>query len=390
VSVLNQIAPLADVLGQPAVSPRRLLGTPRRLLHVFPNFNVGGAQVRLISLAEGLGDGFEHTVMALNGRYEASTLLPPRAAVRLYGEPPSGNTLLARLKAFKRTLDEFRPDLLLTYNWGAIEVAMANLLGRTPHLHMEDGFGPEEAVRQIRRRVWTRRLVLGVRSHVVVPSVNLQDIAVGEWGLSHRRVHFIPNAIAPRLHASRSIETLGLDLPSKRPRIVWAGALRPEKNPLRLLRAFAPIKDEAVLLVLGSGPESETMLREARRLNLGTSLRLLGRRTDIRDIVMQSHLVALSSDTEQMPLVVLEAMDAGLPVAACDVGDVRRMVALENRPFITALNEEALGAAMKTLVGDANLRARIGEANRRRIRSHYTLPIMIETYSALLNRMSRS
>ncbi len=360
---------------------------PRRLLHVFPSFDVGGAQMRFAALAEGLGAGFHHDVLSLSGSYEASALVPPGAPVALLGPSPREPTLMRRLGAYRAQLAERRPDILLTYNWGAMEVALANRLGRVPHIHMEDGFGPEETTRQIGRRVWGRRLALG-RSQMAVPSRTLELLALRTWRMDPRRVHHIPNGVAPRLRSGRTLEELGLDLPSGAPVVVWAGALRPEKNPLRLLRAFGPIKDEALLLVIGSGPERDALLREAERLELGSSLRLLGRRTEVRDIVMQCQVLALSSDTEQMPLVVLEAMDSGLPVAACDVGDVRRMVAAENRPFVTPVAVEALTAALRTLVRDAALRARIGAANRRRVREVYTLASMVEAYAALFERVS--
>jgi len=360
---------------------------PRRLLHVFPTFGVGGAQVRFTALAAALGSRYHHTVMALRGGYEAQALLAPHAPVRIEDPPPMAADLPRRLRCYRRLLDEHKPDLLLTYNWGAVELALANLIGGAPHLHMEDGFGPEEASRQLRRRVWMRRVALA-RSQVVVPSVTLQTIATETWGLDPRRVHYIPNGIPPKLHPATLLEDLLPDLPAGAPRIVWTGALRPEKNPLRLLRAFAPLKHAAVLLVVGSGPEEPAMRAEAAALGLGDRVRFLGRRADARDLIMQCHVLALSSDTEQMPLVILEAMDAGLPVAACDVGDIRRMVAPENRPFLTARDDAALGRALAALVDNAGLRFIIGQANRKRLRAVYSLPPMIEAYGALFERLT--
>ena len=297
---------------------------PPHLLHVFPSFDIGGAQVRFAALVKAFGGRYRHSVISRSGRYAAAALLERQAPVA-FEQAGWAQNPWRRLRVYRADLRRLQPDLLLTYNWGAVEFALANL-GRIPHLHMEDGFGPEETRRQLPRRVWTRRLALA-RSTVVVPSETLLRLALETWRLSPRRVRHIPNAVAPQARFATALQDLGLHLPSGRPRIAWAGALRPEKNPVRLLRAFAPLRERASLIVIGDGPEREAVLAEAARLGLGDSLQLAGRRTDSRDLIMQCDMLALSSDTEQMPLVVLEAMDAGLPVASVDVGDVRCMLA---------------------------------------------------------------
>ena len=87
----------------------------------------------------------------------------------------------------------------------------------------------------------------------------------------------------------------------------------------------------------------EAARAEADSLSIGPAVRFLGRREDVRDILMQCDILALSSDTEQMPLVVLEAMDAGLPVASTAVGDVKYMVCEENQPYIVQGSAPELG-----------------------------------------------
>lgn len=357
------------------------------LVHVYPSFSIGGIQVRFAALAGELGERFRHTVLSLSGGYEAAALIPADAPVRYVAPPPPARSLATRIGRHRTMLAALRPDLLLTYNWGAMEVVLANALVGLPHIHLEDGFGPEEAMRQFPRRIWTRRIALA-RSQVIVPSHTLQTIATRIWRLDSRRVQHIPNGVAPLAEYRTPLSGLGLGLPVGVPLIVWAGALRPEKNPLRLLRAFAPLKDRAVLLLIGDGPERGAILEEAARLGLGRRLHLLGHRTDTRDIIMQCQVLALSSDTEQMPFAVLEAMEAGLPIAATDVGDIREMVAEANRPFIVRPCDNALGGAIAALVADAPLRARIGQANRARQGELYTLPKMVEAYGAAFDRMS--
>ena len=260
------------------------------------------------------------------------------------------------------------------------------MFSRTPHVHMEDGFGPDEVHRQFARRILARRVALS-RSQVVVPSIKLKEIAAGTWRLNMRSVHYIPNGIEPRDTYATPIDSLGLALPPDLPRIVWAGALRREKNPIRLLRAFAPIKDKAVLLLIGEGPEREAVEQEAERLSLGPQLRLLGYRKDARDLIMQCQVMALSSDTEQMPLVILEAMDAALSIVSTDAGDIRHMVAAQNRPFITPPSDAEFGMALQVLVADQALRTRIGLANQARLREAYTVGKMVSAYTALFDRM---
>lgn len=354
------------------------------LLHVFPSFNIGGAQVRFAALAAGMAGRFRHTVISLSGNYDAAALIAPDAPVAYAPPPSSEGPLIERLNRLHTWLTALRPDLLLTYNWGAMEVALANNLAGLPHVHMEDGFGPEEVTRQFPRRVWARRLGLS-NCQVIVPSRTLQAIATDTWRLRPDRVRYIPNGVSEAPARSCSADAMVLGLPRETPRIVWVGALRAEKNPLRLLRAFAPLKERAVLLVVGDGPQRGPITDEAARLELNGSLRLIGPSTDTRRIIMGADILALSSDTEQMPFAVLEAMSAGLPIASTDVGDVRNMVAPENAPFIVPICDAALGAALQTLAQDGALRARIGAANRARQQDRYNLPGMIEAHTAVFD-----
>jgi glycosyltransferase involved in cell wall biosynthesis len=356
---------------------------PLHILHVFPTFRIGGAQMRFVELAKGFGEAFAHTVIALDGAYDAARFLPPGLRITLGGMPSKAGSLPKRLGRYRAGIAAHAPDLLVTYNWGAIEWAMANFAGGVGHIHIEDGFGPEEAVRQFRRRVWTRRLTL-CRSQVIVPSLTLQALARDVWRLDPARVHYIPNGIPARDPAAPRAALP--ELPAGRPRIVWAGAVRREKNLPRLLDAFAPLRDDAFLIVAGEGPELEPARRQAEALFLGGSILFLGRREDVRDILPHCDLMALSSDTEQMPLVVLEAMEAGLPLAATGVGDVLHMVSDANRPYIVNKSDTALGHAMRALVADAGLRHAVGTANRRRFLQDYQAEAMIAAYAALFRR----
>src|SRR5581483_4227165 len=98
------------------------------------------------------------------------------------------------VRQFIGALKELRPDVLVTSNWGTIEWAAANRFGRIPHIHMEDGFGPDEAAGQMTRRIMARRFLLR-RATTVVPSLRLLSIARDVWLLPQKRIFYVPNGV---------------------------------------------------------------------------------------------------------------------------------------------------------------------------------------------------
>jgi glycosyltransferase involved in cell wall biosynthesis len=352
----------------------------RRLLHVFSTFAVGGPQVRFCTIAEHLGPGWHHDIVAMDGNLACRERLSPHLSVGFpLAEVRKGETL-GNVWRFQRALRAWRPDLLVTYNFGAIEWAMANLLARRPHVHIEDGFGPEERERQLPRRVWLRRLALR-RATVAVPSQTLWRIATKIWRLDSTRVRYVPNGIfLPRFAADR-----GPDRTGEGPVIGTVAALRPEKNLSRLLHAFALVRRDrpARLVIVGDGPERRALEALAKTLGVAEWTDFAGHMAETAPAYKTFDVFALSSDTEQMPLSVLEAMASGLPVAATDVGDVAAMLAEANRPFVTALDPAALAEAMKKLLDRPDLRAALGAANRARADREYDEAAMLRGYATL-------
>jgi glycosyltransferase involved in cell wall biosynthesis len=93
-------------------------------------------------------------------------------------------------------------------------------------------------------------------------------------------------------------------------------------------------------------------------------------------------IFALSSDTEQMPLSVLEAMAASLPVVATAVGDVAQMVSDQNRDYVVPA--QAFAAALARLVDDAAARRGIGLANEKKARENFDENVMAAQYAVLI------
>jgi glycosyltransferase involved in cell wall biosynthesis len=279
---------------------------------------------------------------------------------------------------------------MLTYNWGTTEWAMANnIVGICAHVHFESGFGPDESPRrQLWRRVMTRRLLLTKCKHIVVPSMTLQDVASRVWRISADRLIYLPNGVAClRFARPADASTLAaLSIPDGAPIVGTVAVLRPEKNLLRLIRVFAAIPSEldARLVIVGEGPEGPTLRAAAAKAGLSDRIIFAGHLSDPATILGRFDVFVLTSDTEQMPNAVLEAMAAGRAVVTTDVGDTKFMLSPENAPFAVPLEDEAaLSHAIARLLTDQALTARIGEANRRRAESHFSLDKMVADYEKL-------
>src|SRR5688500_14891984 len=100
------------------------MGEPPHLLHVFSTFVPAGPQVRTVQLIAAFGDRFRHSIVAMDGRTQARELLPAGSSVRFLPAPPKAGSLRTALRLRKLLLAE-RPDLLLTYNFGAIDALLA-------------------------------------------------------------------------------------------------------------------------------------------------------------------------------------------------------------------------------------------------------------------------
>ncbi len=177
-----------------------------------------------------LGSEFRHHVIALDGVADAQTAIGPGICCSVEAFPPQNSNLLSRLLIIRSTLGRLRANLLVTYNWGAIEWALANrLFVGLPHIHHEAGFGKEEAKQQLRRRIQLRRVALHGAQRIVVPSRTLERIALNVWKLPRHRVIYLPNGIDDtRFAKARTFARSG---ESKRPCHYWQlGALAPREK----------------------------------------------------------------------------------------------------------------------------------------------------------------
>ena len=133
-------------------------------------------------------------------------------------------------------------------------------------------------------------------------------------------------------------------------------------------------------MLVGEGPLLPQLRTAAEARGLSGQIVFTGASPVPERLLPLFSVFALSSDTEQMPLSVLEAMAASRAIAATDVGDVRAMLAEENRPFVVAREARPLGEAILALLADPQKTAAIGHANRMRAVAAYDQSHMFAAY----------
>lgn len=368
---------------------KRRTPDPRlRVLHLLSSFDPGGKEMRAVQLMNAFGPQVAHSIVsAVPGALGAAQAIDPAIPVDYPEFPPlAGRPFPRRLQQLARAMAGF--DLILTYNWGAMDAvlahtAFAEVLQLPPLIHHEDGFNQDEAVRLKWHRNLFRRIALFHAQGLVVPSQRLEHIARTAWKQPAAMVKRIPNGI-PVFAYGRKPKPDVLARVIKHPGELWLGTLaglRAVKNLPRLVRAFAPLPEAWQLVILGEGPEREAIRAEAVRLGVGHRVHLPGHVAHPAEVMGLFDLFALSSDSEQFPISVVEAMASGLAIAAPRVGDVEAMVAGENRRFLSPPGDEAaLSQALRALAEDDVARAAVGQANRARAEAEFDEGGMIAAY----------
>ena len=366
------------------------MARPVNILHLHSSFDLGGKEARAVRLMNAFGARARHTIVSgVPGQLGARAAIASGIEHEIAQDPPplTGRPSVARYEAIARYMRRF--DLVLTYNWGAIDGVMARRIfarGQPPLIHHEDGFNADEAGGLKAERNMYRRIALGAAAALVVPSHTLEAIALRTWHQPRARVHRIANGIAVARYAEppapRAIPGF-----RRKPGEVVIGTLaglRTVKDLPMLVRAVGGVSARLRLVIVGEGPERGTIQQAAAAMGIADQLHLPGFLPEPHRYIGLFDIFALSSQSEQFPISVVEAMAAGLPVAAPPVGDVPAMVAVENRPFIAQHHGEVfLRDSIQQLAKDEPLRRAIGAANREKARATYDEEAMLAAYAAL-------
>ena len=308
-----------------------------------------------------------------------------------------------RLGRMVRLLRALRPDILhlhlVGFNGGRW-VLLAALLARVPSVVCTIHIAPRD------RQSWRVRLDRSVLSRAIDGYVAVsrasRERLVRYLGLSPRKVVVIPNAVELRRFAApaaprRRAVLLECGIPADAPVIGVLARLSEQKGLTYLVSAMPAIlaaHPETHLLLVGDGPLQEDLAAQARSLGVDHRTHFVGYRANTVDFLRAMDLFVLPSLYEGMPLSVLEAMGAGLPVVATAVdGTPEAVLDGETGCLVPPADSAALASAVNRLLGDRSRAATMGRNGRACAEAQFSEVALLDrlgrVYRAALGRHRR-
>ncbi len=363
-----------------------------RILEVIPTLVRGGAEKQLAMLATRLSASeFDVHVAVLThtGPLEES-LREANIPVTVIGKRWKVDPLAYR--RMKRLIAEFRPDIVHTWIFAAnCYGRLAAMAQRVPHI-----VACERCVDKW--KVWHELTIdryLARRTECIVTNSSGVRDFYAKHGIAAEKFVVIPNGIEPfqtdqyrsrdhllrELHLApetRLIGAVGRLWPQKRYKdLIWAAEL------LRVARG------DTHLLIIGEGPQRDTLLRFCDDVQVTAHVHFLGQRNDVSAILPHLDCFWLGSGYEGQSNSLMEAMSAGLPVIASDIPGNRDLIVPDESGYLIEVGDSGeLARKTNILLNDAKLARSLGERARIRMLEEFSVARMADQYARLFRRLT--
>jgi len=367
-------------------------GTERlRVLHVINSMSRGGTEMVVLKLIAGLDDNrFEQHVCATRG-FDADfvRMRLSESQLSVVGTPNLGWQFpLFRLASVMR---KFRPHVVHSRNWGALEaVPAARLAGVPVVIHSEHGYELDMfGGLPLRRRLF-RRANYAMADAVFAVTRELRDFHARQAWVRRESMGVIYNGVDTERFApcreSRALLRCELGLPSESFVVGTVGRLVPIKDQRTLIHAASKLVDAGVdihVVLVGSGPDKEG-LRSLAAGRLDGRVCFVGDSDRVPELLNAIDVFVLPSRGEGMSNTLLEAMACGLPVLATQVGGNPEIVEEERTGWLFRPGDfDELAGRLLLLAKNPDVTLRFGQAGRERAVEFFSLDRMLENYRDL-------
>ena len=362
-------------------------GPAYSILHLCAPAEVGGLERVVQGLSsESVTQGHRVTVAAvLQPGADASGFLEPlrQAGVDTVRIEVRGRGYLREMRAVGRLLDSLRPDILHTHGYRVDLLhgsgARRRGIATVSTLHGSSRMGGLSHLFE-----WFQERALRRFDGVIAVSQPLME-ELQERGVRQERLHLVPNAWTPPSHPlSRETARAELGVDGGSPVLGWIGRLIPIKGCDVFVDALSQIIDEDwSAVIIGDGPELEGLRSRVRGSGIAHRVRFTGSVPEAARFLSAFDLFVLSSRSEGTPMVLLEAMGAGVPVVATRVGGVPHVLRDGVDGWLLPPEDpQELARSLEEALSDASERVARGDAGRSRVRAHYSRTAWVQWHVA--------
>lgn len=345
----------------------------RRIVQISPNYPplLGGLERVVQILATGLAERHEVRVVTTDAGadYSPRRATEGRVSVRRHRSVTVAHTSIAP-GMFASLLRIPRGSVVHLHCAQALIPEMVWLSARlrgmqyVVHFHMDvDASGPIGRLLPFYKKHFFGRVLRGAAA--VIALTASQALFLEEsYGVRADRVHVVPNGVAPEYFLPPRTAGPG---PL---RLLYVGRLGAQKNIARLLDAMSLVTEPVNLRLVGDGELRAELVAQAARLGLGETVEFCGRLhgADLLEQYANAQVFVLPSDREGMPLVVMEAMAASLPVVATAVPGTVELV--DGAGILVEPEPQALAAAIDRLARDTASHAELARLGSQRARAY--------------------
>lgn len=369
-----------------------------RILHVINRLDLGGTESGILKIVYGLGDSeFSHAICTARGHNAAYTQ-QNGLCVKLFDASGPDTKFQFLFRTFAKIIRSYRPHIVHSRNWGAIEAVFAARFAGVPVvIHSEHGYELDMlAGLPLRRRVM-RRAAFALADAVFTVSADLRDYHARQAWLSSSRIRVLANGVdsarfAPTDGAKTALRSR-LGLPLNTFLVGSVGRLVPIKGHAALLDAAELVIQRGVdlsVVLVGDGSELERLrLKAAASPHLSARVYFLGASRNVAEALQAMDAFVLPSISEGMSNTLLEAMSAGLPVVATRVGGNSELVADQITGLLVSVgNVLELAGQLENLALHPQLRKNLGASARARILADYRLDRMLDRYRNLYKELA--
>lgn len=378
----------------PSIALSRRTARQATVCQVLHSLTVGGAEVLAARLARGLGDRYRFVFACLDDIGPLGDKLRDEGfVVELIGRRPGFDIrCVRRLAAFMR---QQHVDLIHAHQYTPFFYCRAPgvLRSRPPVLFNEHGrFHPDYPSR---KRMVFNRLALRRKDRVVSVGESVRRALIANEGIPARRIDVIYNGVDLARYSQTPTERAEvrreLGLNEEEFVVMQVARLDVIKDHPTAIRAMEHVCGEhpdARLLIVGDGPERARIEREVNRRRLDSEIRLLGERSDVARLLAAADCFLLTSVSEGIPVTLIEAMGAALPVVATDVGGVGEVVKHGLTGILAPSGSDLeISAGLKALVQQPTKAAAFGQAGRSRALELFTERAMHDAYDSAYREM---